>query len=172
VGPDPSTTLAGVVNLIREHDSGIAGAGNVASADDAAQDDVDVVIELGVKPDVLQFDKTELRAEAGQTVRVVFTNTDHMEHNLVFIMPGSRARVGQLADELAVSPQGREQHYVPDTPDVWASTPVLEPSATYELTFTAPEEPGEYTFVCTIPGHWRVMYGTFIVEPATSTASE
>ncbi len=171
IGPDPSTTLAGVVSLIREHRSGAAGTGNVA-AGEAAQDDADVILEIGVKPDVLQFDKAELRAQAGQKVKVVFNNTDNMEHNLVFILPGSFERVGQMADEMALTAEGRQQNYVPDTPDVLAATPVIEPTGTYELTFTVPDKPGEYMFVCTIPGHWRVMYGKFIVEPATSKASE
>jgi uncharacterized protein len=128
------------------------------------------VIELGVTPDVMRFDIEELRVEAGQTVRVIFTNTDHMEHNVLFIRPGTIERVGQLADQMMMTPEGRQQHYVPDTPDVLAYTPVLGPSEKFELVFTVPSEPGEYTYVCTIPGHWRIMQGTLIVEPAREAA--
>src|SRR5690625_4117857 len=126
---------------------------------------VDVELELGVTPNVLQFDKEELRARAGQTVRIVFTNTDNMEHNLLIIMPESLAEVGRLADQMMASPQGRERAYIPDTPDVIAATPILDPGEQFELVFQVPEEPGEYEFVCTIPGHWRIMNGLFIVEP-------
>src|SRR5690625_57941 len=126
---------------------------------------VDVELELGVTPNVLQFDKEELRARRGQTVRIVSTNTDNMEHNLRIIMPESLAEVGRLADQMMASPQGRERAYIPDTPDVIAATPILDPGEQFELVFQVPEEPGEYEFVCTIPGHWRIMNGLFIVEP-------
>jgi hypothetical protein len=32
------------------------------------------------------------------------------------------------------------------------------------LEFVAPEEPGDYPYVCTFPGHWRVMNGLMKVE--------
>lgn len=126
---------------------------------------VDVELELGVTPNVLEFDKEELRVRAGQTVRIVFTNTDNMEHNLLITMPQSLAEVGRLADQMMASPQGRERAYVPDSDLVLAATPILDPGEQYELVFRVPEEPGEYEFVCTIPGHWRIMNGLFIVEP-------
>ena len=88
-----------------------------------------------------------------------------MEHNLLIIMPESLAEVGRLADQMMASPQGRERAYIPDTPDVIAATPILDPGEQFELVFQVPEEPGEYEFVCTIPGHWRIMNGLFIVEP-------
>lgn len=162
--PSPVSTLAGIVGLVARHADPAAGGAAVA----ATAGEADVVLEVGVVPDVLRFDRTELSAQAGQRVRIVFRNTDNMEHNLVFIEPGSLAKIGRLADELATSPQGRSRQYVPDAPEVVASTPVLGPGQSYELTFTAPTEPGRYTFICTIPGHWRVMQGTLVVEPAAS----
>ena len=33
-----------------------------------------------------------------------------------------------------------------------------------EQEFTAPKQPGRYPFLCTFPGHWRVMKGVLIVE--------
>ena len=123
------------------------------------QEEVDAVLELAVTPNVLEFDKEELVVKAGQTVRVVFSNTDNMEHNLLFINPGSLADVGERADAMVSEPDGRSKGYVPDTPNVFASTPILDPGERYELVFTVPDEPGEYQFVCTIPGHWRSMNG-------------
>jgi uncharacterized protein len=32
------------------------------------------------------------------------------------------------------------------------------------LMFIAPSQPGEYPFICTVPGHWRIMNGKMIVE--------
>ena len=135
-----------------------------ASKEEVPDEDIDLIVELGVTSNVLEFDKEELRARAGQTVKIVFNNTDNMEHNLLIIQPGTLAEVGRLADRMMASPQGRERAYVPDTEDVIAYTPILDPGESYELVFTLPDEPGEYPFVCTIPGHWRIMNGILIVE--------
>ena len=65
---------------------------------------------------------------------------------------------------MVTEPDAAERNFVPSTPDVLAFAPVLDPTERYVLEFTAPTEPGEYTYVCTVPGHWRVMYGTLVVE--------
>lgn len=161
---DPVATLEGIVSMVVEEDPEAAGEIDSNGDSDTLPEGVDAELELGVTPNVLEFDKEELRAEAGQTVRIIFTNTDNMEHNLLIISPGTLAEIGELADELVSASGGREAHYVPDSPDVLAHTPILDPGESYELTFTMPSEPGEYPFVCTIPGHWRNMNGVLIVE--------
>lgn len=45
------------------------------------------------------------------------------------------------------------------------STPLVNPNETFELRFTAPAAPGRYPFVCTFPGHWRIMQGMLVVTP-------
>ncbi len=161
---EPVGSLESIIAFILSEspDEGSRSDGDEQSTNEAV--DVDVELELGVTPNVLEFDKDELRAQAGQTVRVTFTNTDNMEHNLLFILPGTLGDVGELADQMMSSSDGRTRGYVPDTPDVMASTPILDPGESYELVFTLPDEPGEYQFVCTIPGHWRIMNGILIVE--------
>jgi len=42
-------------------------------------------------------------------------------------------------------------------------TGLLEPETSETIYFTAPEQPGTYTYVCTFPGHWRTMQGTLRV---------
>jgi azurin len=46
---------------------------------------------------------------------------------------------------------------------VIASTPVLGPKQTAEVTFKAPA-PGVYPFVCSFPGHVALMKGTLTVK--------
>jgi uncharacterized protein len=132
----------------------------LVSDDDA----FDMVLELGVVENVMRFDMEELRVQRGQTVRIDFTNTDNMEHNMLIINPGTLQEIGELADQMITAPDGRERLYVPDSPDVLAFTPLLDPGESYQLIFNVPDEPGEYPFVCTIPGHWRIMNGVIIVE--------
>lgn len=160
---EPAETLEGIVSMVYNENPDLLR--DSSSSDDTdMSSDVDVELELGVTPNVLEFDKEELRVKAGQTVRIIFDNTGNMEHNVLFVTPGSIERIGALADKMTSSSQGREQQYTPDSPDVLANTPILQPGESYELTFTVPSEPGEYGFVCTIPGHWRSMQGTLIVE--------
>jgi len=39
----------------------------------------------------------------------------------------------------------------------------MQPRDSQRLSFTAPNEPGVYPYVCTYPGHWRRMYGALYV---------
>jgi uncharacterized protein len=53
---------------------------------------------------------------------------------------------------------------VPVSPKVLHATPLVAPKSQAELVFDAPRTPGAYPFLCTFPGHWRLMKGTLIVE--------
>lgn len=165
LGPEPGQTLPSIVELIAEASPEFVDERVVQAPVAAAAPAAEVAeLTVAVIPDLLKFDVEELRVQAGQQVRLVFRNTDHMEHNLVVTMPNAVDRIGPLADQLAASPTGRAQHYVPDSPDVLVYTPILGPAEEFTLEFVAPTAPGTYEFVCTIPGHWRVMRGVLIVE--------
>jgi plastocyanin len=159
---DPGSTLTNIIRLVLEENPDFQASGQNTPDIPA---NVDAELELGVTANVLEFDKEELRVKAGQTIRITFNNTGNMEHNVLFIKPGSIKEIGRLADEMTSSPQGRNNHFVPDSPNVVASTEIVQAGESTELTFQVPSEPGEYHFVCTIPGHWRSMQGTLIVEP-------
>ena len=119
----------------------------------------DTLIIMSVVPDMMKFNTDLIEVKAGQKVVVELENLDGMQHNMLIIMPGTLEKVGAAADALARDPKGAQKHYVPDSPDVLYSTKLLNPNDIATLTFTAPEEPGEYPFVCTFPGHWRMMKG-------------
>ena len=119
----------------------------------------------------MQFDVTEFTVEAGEKVKIVFENTDFMQHNLLVIKPGTLEEVGLAADKMASSPDGADKDYVPEIPAVLQATILLNPDETTTLTFTAPEEPGSYPYVCTFPGHWRTMQGTMKVVDNNQTAN-
>jgi azurin len=125
----------------------------------------DVVIRLTVKAGEMQFDKTELTVAPGQLVELVFTNPDQMQHNFVLIAPASLQVVGAAADELARSPSGVSQQYVPQMSQVLFHTKLVDPGETITVQFRAPQETGQYPYVCTFPGHWRVMNGLLTVQP-------
>jgi azurin len=123
-----------------------------------------VVVQLGVVPDVMKYDRTELTVKAGERIRLVFRNTDHMQHNALLLAPGTADKVGALADAMLSDPRALSKNYVPDSPDVLAYTPLVNPGEAFELVFTAPSKPGRYPIICTFPGHWRIMQSTLIVQ--------
>ena len=44
-----------------------------------------------------------------------------------------------------------------------AATRLLNHKETQVLEFTAPTTPGDYDYLCTFPGHWRMMRGVMKV---------
>jgi azurin len=116
----------------------------------------------------MKYDIEDFTVEAGQQVEIVFDNPDFMQHNLLILEPGSLQKVGKAADELAASPEGSDQQYVPDVPEVLHATDLVNPNQSVTLSFTAPEDPGDYPYVCTFPGHWRTMQGTMNVVTSGS----
>ncbi len=121
----------------------------------------DQTIRLGTNPG-LRYDLETIEVEAGSKIELVFTNNDDMQHNVVFVQPGTADEVGEEAMLLGL--QGEEMNYVPDNDNVIYYTAILNPGSSESIYFTAPETPGDYTFVCTFPGHHIVMRGTFVVQ--------
>ncbi|WP_031528301.1 PVC-type heme-binding CxxCH protein [Dyadobacter crusticola] len=118
-----------------------------------------MVIEMKVEKEIMQFDKKLINVKAGQKVVINLENPDGMQHNLVIIKPGTLQKVGKEADEMLRDPQAAEKHYVPRIPEVLHSTRLVSSGETVTLEFTVPNEPGDYPYVCTFPGHWRGMNG-------------
>ena len=125
----------------------------------------DVALKIAAVPHQIKFDKTELTVKAGQFVELVFANPDVMQHNFLLGAPGSLDRIGAAADAMMTGPDGPAQQYVPAIPEVIFATALVDPGGTLTVQFKAPDEPGEYPYVCTFPGHWRVMNGIMHVTP-------
>ncbi len=123
----------------------------------------DVIFNLKTVPQEMAFDKTELRARAGQTVEIKLENVDQMPHNLVVITVGSLDTFGPLVDAFVLTPDAVKMGYVPNSRYVLGATEMLDPNESGSVIFTLPDTPGTYPFVCTFPGHWRFMQGVIIV---------
>ena len=102
--------------------------------------------------------------KAGQVVRLTYSNNcTYMPHNLVITTKKGKIKVGENADKIAPFPESLKNHYVPQMDEVLFSTHLVNPLGSHKVYFQAPEEPGEYPFICTYPGHWRVMQGVMTV---------
>jgi plastocyanin len=123
-----------------------------------------VTIKMGVVPNELKYDKTSFTVKAGQQVTIDFVNNDFMQHNLLIGKSGSLEIIGKAGDQLARDPNGVTMNFIPKIPEVLFATPLVNPEGAESLVFTAPTTPGEYPYLCTVPGHWRIMNGIMIVE--------
>jgi azurin len=111
----------------------------------------------------MKYDKELITAKAGTTIQIVLNNPDFMQHNLLLIKPGTTDKVGAAADAMVRDPNGAKLNYVPKMPEVIGATPLINPGGKYTLTIKLPAVPGDYPYICTFPGHWRIMKGVLRV---------
>jgi len=139
-----------------------------SSPDETAQvsKQVDRTVTLHPKDNLLKYEETEFTVAPGETVKLVFDNTatnESMLHNVVLLNEEPRKELFWRVGEAGVQ-AGPESEYVPDDPAILAYTPMADPGETVSVTFTVPEEPGDYGYLCTFPGHYATMYGTMKVK--------
>ena len=158
-GSDPEVTSA--PNESGGEPLGERGAKRVTSMPDGWSQP-DATITIGTQPG-LRYDLDAFTVSAGARVELSFRNEDDMLHNLLVVLPGTADRVAMEAIQLGL--EGAERGYVPESDDVLFHTALLQPGTAESIYFTAPTQPGEYTFVCTFPGHAVTMRGTMRVTP-------
>jgi azurin len=115
---------------------------------------------IGTKPG-LKYDIETITVKAGTKIKITFKNNDDMLHNLVITKPGTADQVGLLAANMGLN--GERLNYIPKSNDILFHTRILRPKESDTIYFIAPAEAGDYTYVCTFPGHYVLMRGTFRV---------
>ena len=120
------------------------------------------VVELGASDD-MKFDANEIRVEGGKKVTVNLKHlgqlpAESMGHNFVLLKKGVDLQQFALRAMNAA-----ETEYIPSGDEVIAYTKIIGGGESTSVTFDAPE-PGTYQFLCTFPGHFAMMQGTFIVS--------
>ena len=113
--------------------------------------------------DQMLFDKSLLKAKAGEEVDLVLNHTgnigkEFMGHNFVLLKNG--VDVDDFAQKAMLA---KENEYIPEGDDTIAYTSMIGGGESDQISFTV-EEPGTYVFLCTFPGHYQIMRGEFIVE--------
>ena len=124
------------------------------------------VVTIGTIPEQMLFDVKWFVVEAGKPVQVTLTNSDAMPHNIVIGRPGSVTAIGTAAATMQPPTDPNARAYVPTMPEVLQSTKLVQRGESDKLNFTAPSTPGEYSFLCSYPGHWVRMYGIMLVVPS------
>lgn len=124
----------------------------------------DTRIYIKAIPSQMAYNVKTFTVKAGRPYQFVFENPDHMLHNLVITNPGQATKVGEMADAMAADADAMAKHYLPDSDQILFSTPQIPHGEKFVKKFTTPSEPGNYPYICTFPGHWRIMRGIMIVE--------
>ncbi|HKL19004.1 MAG TPA: plastocyanin/azurin family copper-binding protein [Halalkalibaculum sp.] len=124
-----------------------------------------------VGTDNMKFSVTSIEAEAGEEITIKLTTKSQipktaMAHNVVVIDKDANV------DEVAMaSMQARGNDYIAaDYKDqIIAATALAGGGETVEVTFTVPDQPGDYEFICTFPGHYQAgMKGVISVKNSAS----
>ena len=125
-------------------------------------------VNISCIPERMLFTVDQFAVTVGQPVKIVFTNPDATDHNLVIVRPDAMAEVGMAANEMARDPRNANSDFIPPEKRalILHASPMIGPtrsSQVHVLRFQAPAEAGIYPFVCTFPGHWVVMNGVMVV---------
>lgn len=147
----------------------LAGCGkkeDSASAPAAASASAVATVEMTAN-DSMKYNLTRIEVRSGQEVKLILTNLGSMPkaamaHNWVLLKKGTDTRAFVDAAVTAMATD-----YVPAAlaDSVLAHTKLLGPKQSDEISFKAPTEPGEYTFVCSFPAHFLSgMTGVLVVK--------
>ncbi|HLR31083.1 MAG TPA: plastocyanin/azurin family copper-binding protein [Fodinibius sp.] len=108
-----------------------------------------------------------ISAEPGEEIRIVLTTESQlpataMAHNFVLMTLSADVEAFVKA-----ASQAKDNDYIPSdmSDQTIAKTELAGGGETVEVTFTAPEESGEYEYICTFPAHYAAgMRGTLNVQ--------
>jgi azurin len=123
-----------------------------------------VPIEVG---DNMKFSPTTITAKPGEQLRVVVKDVGQMAkvamaHNFVLLKKGANPK-----DFVDKSANARDTEFIASAvkDQVLANTRLVGPGETAEVSFTAPRQAGDYTFLCSFPGHYALgMKGVLTVK--------
>ncbi|MDP5006345.1 MAG: GDSL-type esterase/lipase family protein [Verrucomicrobiales bacterium] len=136
------------------------------SAKDAAFDarSDTLTVRIGCLPERMLYDTNSFTVSPGQPVKLILSNPDVTQHNLVIGLPGSLEELGMAGNEMAKDPDGLAKGFIPESEKILHHTKMLDHGKSETLRFEAPKTPGTYPYLCTFPGHWILMKGEMIVK--------
>lgn len=144
-------------------DKPLVGKLNAKDAAFDAQPDL-LTVRIGCLPERMLYDTTSFTVSPGQPVKLILSNPDVTQHNLVIGKPGSLEALGMAGNEMAKNPAGLSKGFIPASDQILHHTKLLDHGTSETLRFNAPKESGVYPYLCTFPGHWILMKGEMVVK--------
>ena len=116
--------------------------------------------------DMMRYNLDKIEVNSGQKIELTLTHTGKMSaqsmgHNWVLLSLGTDKAAFAMAAMSA-----KEQGYIPQSmkENVLTATKIIGGGESTKITFDAPS-PGYYEFICSFPGHYGLMNGSFVVLP-------
>lgn len=146
---------------------GLAGCGGGSDASNTAASDGVAEVHIN-SDDQMRFDLEQFTVQPGQTVRLTLVHTgqmavEQMGHNVVILGAGEQPVA--FGTEIGREGGNMSNEYVPESmrDRVVAFTRMIGGGESDTIEFTAPDQAGEYPFICSFPGHYSIMQGVMIV---------
>lgn len=135
------------------------------------------VVNISCEPERMLYTLDQFHVQPNQPVKLVFTNPDATDHNLLIVRDGALEEVGMAANEMAKDPRNANSDFIPKNKRslIIQAAPMIGPtrkSRVHVLRFSAPSAPGVYPYVCTFPGHWVIMRGNMVVADTEQEAQQ
>ena len=128
--------------------------------------DIPESVELVIEgTDQMKYNLSKLEVYEGQTVKLTLKHAGEMAkevmgHNWVLLQAGV-----DMADFATAAMTAVDNDYIPAdrSSDIIAYTKTIGGGETVSIEFQAPAK-GNYSFLCTFPGHYGMMNGNFVVK--------
>ncbi len=118
-------------------------------------------IRIGTIPEKMRYDVRQLTVKPGKKVKLTFANYDFMPHNIMLVKSGKADEVGLAAINLGA--RGFDVGFVPESKEILWHSQLTDYGQEEVIEFTAPTVEGAYPYICSFPGHHRLMRGTLFV---------
>ncbi len=118
-------------------------------------------IRIATVPEKMMYDVKELTVKPGKKVKLTFANIDFMPHNILLVRPEKADEVGLAAINLGA--RGFDVSFVPESKEILWHSKLVDYGTEEVIEFTAPKEEGAYPYICSFPGHHRLMRGMLYV---------
>lgn len=116
-----------------------------------------LVVHIQTLKEQMKYDRTAFAVKPGMKVRLIFSNPDAMDHNLMIVQPDTASEVAMAA--MMLGQDGPKKGWLPESDKILVASKTLAMGQKDTLEFTAPKKPGVYDYICTYPGHWMLMNG-------------
>ena len=109
------------------------------------------------------YDKKTIEVKFGKNIMLTLNHKgkigkEFMGHNFVLLKKDV-----DVDDFAMLALDFKENEYIPKNNDFIVHTRMLGGGESDTINFTI-EEPGNYTYVCTFPGHYQIMQGILTIE--------
>jgi azurin len=85
---------------------------------------------------------------------------------VLLAQPGSQREIGAMLNAYVSDASAAGRDFIPPRLAVLANSAMVSPRQAATFIVTAPTQPGDYPFLCTVPGHWITMWGILRVTRA------